>query len=1149
MKSSDFVAEAFDNPYPYEWDKPDSNSYHALAFLDDGSPLDIEFGNQGNNEWHVKFDRNYSMRVTGEGNQQRVFATVVNAVKQFVKKRKPQKIIFSATKNVAPGQKSNSRSSLYSSLIARYATALGYTAQINDQDDQVVYELSKVQKPVAEAELSEIQRTKADAGDDWESTGQLDTVPGLKMVPGSDRYGYVLRMFAGSELGNFTGSDRSISFYDTKPEGSDKVLYIGYIQFRNFGAFGFKNAVQVSNVMLDRRYRGRDIGVMMYATALQLGYTIVADDTQTPPARRLWIKLNQTPNVVVRGLTLIMRGDIDPTVASEWADKNKILANQKKLARLGATPLTPVDQGGQFTDIAFSFPVKPGKEGSELVGKNLKIYSVKDPEDTEKYVTLYAQWAGLAESVAESSGTTDTRHAWRIQFSRFKDLPVMLPEREGKMYFMPLDENGLRTYYSLTGKDAEKIRFMPAEAYSVSGDAWVGDMLTINFLLKAVKEFKQMGKSLTPESKQKKLEYIEGLKQQYLESRVPYSQYRPGMFRMPEILAEPGQVQKLDKAVAYNKDTGELSLRDRPVKKQTQPTVTESSGTTAAGYTWQFEPGREVPMKPDVDANTFIRVRDPIGKTICGIWADVEGDSIQIEYSQVFDEELRGRGVYTDVLRSLSKQYNVISDKDNNNAATSIYKRLGADYDHRQATHTLRKQGVAEGKVKLYTDPSYFGAEVDDTGFDNLPIVNISANQLVGFEPDAKMNQPKSRANVEKIVAGLKQGAKLPPLLVRKYKNGYQVLDGHHRFWAYKLLGVKSIPSRIVPDEDIEEISKQGVAEGVEQPDLMSAFKDFLPVAMRELNIKKLPPIKLLKQVPAGDQPTFGKFVNDENVVYLGIAERHPVDILRTLAHELVHYKQNTEHQLAAGSGATGSPEENQAHEVAGVIMRDFNRLHPEYFESQAVNLSEGVEHDKETLDEILVNLCSHVVEGQRVDPDKYGMVAACVVDPDNRQVIGVNELTQDGTRRHGERVAMERYQEQYGEIPEGSIIITTCSPCNEQRMTERYGESCTDIINNSNCRKVYCGYQDPSQTDEHNKFTLSVTGNSAINSLCEHFAATFLNENFNDGKNPGRKGLSQRVGIPKNATIAQLERYKGAPGEKGRMARWQLNMRRGRNK
>jgi len=164
------------------------------------------------------------------------------------------------------------------------------------------------------------------------------------------------------------------------------------------------------------------------------------------------------------------------------------------------------------------------------------------------------------------------------------------------------------------------------------------------------------------------------------------------------------------------------------------------------------------------------------------------------------------------------------TDNWNPDAWTHIADKLG--YRLVADDESLDEQDVAEGKVKLYTDPSYFGAEVDDTGFDSLPVVNISADRLVGFEPDNKMNQPKSKANVEKIVAGLKQGAKLPPLLVRKYKNGYQVLDGHHRFWAYKLLGVKSIPSRIVPDEDIEEISKQGMAEGSEQINEFSRTDD-----------------------------------------------------------------------------------------------------------------------------------------------------------------------------------------------------------------------------------------------------------------------------------------------------------------------------------
>ena len=55
--------------------------------------------------------------------------------------------------------------------------------------------------------------------------------------------------------------------------------------------------------------------------------------------------------------------------------------------------------------------------------------------------------------------------------------------------------------------------------------------------------------------------------------------------------------------------------------------------------------------------------------------------------------------------------------------------------------------------------------------------------------------------------------------------------------------------------------------------------------------------------------------------------------------------------------------------------------------------------------------------------------------------------------------------------------------------------------------------------------------------------------ENFADGKGPGRPGDSQRHGIPKGATMAQLEKASHAKGRKGQLARWQLNMRRGRKK
>ena len=57
------------------------------------------------------------------------------------------------------------------------------------------------------------------------------------------------------------------------------------------------------------------------------------------------------------------------------------------------------------------------------------------------------------------------------------------------------------------------------------------------------------------------------------------------------------------------------------------------------------------------------------------------------------------------------------------------------------------------------------------------------------------------------------------------------------------------------------------------------------------------------------------------------------------------------------------------------------------------------------------------------------------------------------------------------------------------------------------------------------------------------------MNENFADGKGPGRPGDSVRHGIPKKATMAELEKASHAKGRKGQLARWQLNMRRGRKK
>lgn len=150
--------------------------------------------------------------------------------------------------------------------------------------------------------------------------------------------------------------------------------------------------------------------------------------------------------------------------------------------------------------------------------------------------------------------------------------------------------------------------------------------------------------------------------------------------------------------------------------------------------------------------------------------------------------------------------------------------------------------------------------------------------------------------------------------------------------------------------------------------------------------------------------------------------------------------------------------------------------------------------HNQDKLDKILVKLCELVVAGQRAEPDYWGVVAAAVLDSNNPPVCAVNYFDPDSQLRvHAERAAIDAYYERYGKIPRGSIIITTCSPCSKDHMEDRLGQSCTELINETPIRKVYAGYQDPSQNELNRKFNIEITSNAKINELCERFARTFL--------------------------------------------------------
>lgn len=100
-----------------------------------------------------------------------------------------------------------------------------------------------------------------------------------------------------------------------------------------------------------------------------------------------------------------------------------------------------------------------------------------------------------------------------------------------------------------------------------------------------------------------------------------------------------------------------------------------------------------------------------------------------------------------------------------------------------------------------------------------------------------------------------------------------------------------------------------------------------LELCKHDLEIEELPKIEMVDTPTVGGDSSFGVFDGTIKVV---TKDRHPVDVMRTLAHELVHWKQKSENMELDGSD--GSDTENQANSIAGIIMRKFGKMYPEYF-------------------------------------------------------------------------------------------------------------------------------------------------------------------------------------------------------------------------
>ena len=108
---------------------------------------------------------------------------------------------------------------------------------------------------------------------------------------------------------------------------------------------------------------------------------------------------------------------------------------------------------------------------------------------------------------------------------------------------------------------------------------------------------------------------------------------------------------------------------------------------------------------------------------------------------------------------------------------------------------------------------------------------------------------------------------------------------------------------------------------------------DFVKYVGEYLSINQ-PKIKLINSPDyTQEYHSFGGYLPSEEKIMVVVYNRNMADILRTVAHEMVHHMQNLDDRLTPTSGEDGSPDENEANSLAAVIMRKFGRENPDIYE------------------------------------------------------------------------------------------------------------------------------------------------------------------------------------------------------------------------
>jgi cytidyltransferase-like protein len=206
----------------------------------------------------------------------------------------------------------------------------------------------------------------------------------------------------------------------------------------------------------------------------------------------------------------------------------------------------------------------------------------------------------------------------------------------------------------------------------------------------------------------------------------------------------------------------------------------------------------------------------------------------------------------------------------------------------------------------------------------------VNQNRLVKVGGKISVEDQKKNF-IEEILKQMYEGDKTNHNVADDWDITYEKINSSDDLYKKYFEDVKQLVDKYRNDLSKLRLMKEGLESKPQRlnESQTATIGEFIKYACKDLGIQKLPSRLTLSYDTdaAREKRSFGYFDPNNNQIWVYVKNRNMADILRTLAHELVHRKQDEDGRIDYESGETGSDIENEANAQAGVLLRDYGKV------------------------------------------------------------------------------------------------------------------------------------------------------------------------------------------------------------------------------